>query len=343
MVVADDVYTANDQLIITKGTRLDDRIITKLRVYNIYNLTVYKGYPIKPGSRKESYMEKLRRTPEFKSFVNVYLDTISEIEKSFQSVAAGDSKVDMDTLYEKTDRVLKQGRSDIHILEMLQGIRNYDDMTFVHSLNVSLICNIFSRWLKMSREETRIITLAGLLHDIGKVFIPREIIKKDGILTKEEYDEVKMHTVRGYQALKNLDVDVRIKHAALLHHERCDGSGYPIGSVRDGIENFSKIVAIVDVYDAMTSDRNYRKAICPFKVVGSFERDGFFKFDPGYLMIFMERMVQCYIHYMVRLNDGRVGEIVMINRYALSRPVVRCGDDFIDLSRKQELSIEEIL
>jgi len=343
MIVAADVYTSNDQLIITKGTRLDERMITKLRFYNISGLSVYKRDPIEINNQEESYLEKLRNTPEFKKFNRTYVETISEIENNFYKMANGESEVDIDNLLKETDRILNEGRSGIHIFEMLHGIRDYDDMTFVHSLNVSLICSVFAGWLKMSKEETRIVTLAGLFHDIGKMLVPREIIAKAGKLTKDEYEEVKLHTIKGFQILKNMDIDVRIKYAALMHHERCDGSGYPNGFKSGQIDNFSKIVAIADVYDAMTSNRIYRKAICPFDVVESFEKEGFLKFDPGYLMVFLERIMQCYLHNKVRLSDGREGEVVMINRLTLSRPVVRCGDTFIDLSKEHNLSIDTIL
>lgn len=341
MVVAADVYSSNDQLIIAKGTKLDDWIITRLRFYNIYGLLVYDNKA--EEHKEESYLENLRNTAEFKKFNRKYIESVGELENSFQKMIQGEAEIDIDSLLKETDRILSEGRSGIHIFEMLHGIRDYDDMTYVHCMNVALICNVFAGWLKMSKEETKIITLAGLLHDIGKMLVPKDIITKPSKLTEEEYQEVKLHTVKGYQTLKDLDIDIRIKYAALMHHERCDGTGYPNGFKANQIDNYSKIVAIADVYDAMTSNRRYRKAICPFDVVENFERDGFLKFDPGYLMVFLERIVQSYLHNMVRLSDGREGEVVMINKLALSRPVVRCGDTFIDLSKEHNINIETIL
>lgn len=343
MVVAADIYSSNDQLIIPKGTKLDDRVISRLRYYNIYGLLVYDKKQLEEAHKEESYLETLRNTEEFKKFNSKYIESVGEIENSFQKMIQGESEIDIDSLLKETDRILSEGRSGIHIFEMLHGIRDYDDMTYVHCLNVALICNVFAGWLKMSKEETKIITLAGLLHDIGKMLVSKDIITKAGKLTEDEYEEVKLHTIKGYQTLKDLNLDIRIKYAALMHHERCDGSGYPNGFKADQIENYSKIVAIADVYDAMTSNRRYRKAICPFEVVESFERDGFLKYDPGYLMVFLERIVMSYLHNMVRLSDGREGEVVMINKLALSRPIVRCGDTFVDLSKEHKLTIESIL
>jgi putative nucleotidyltransferase with HDIG domain len=343
MTVANDIYTSNDQLIIPKGTELDERMITRLRFYNIYGLLIYKKEADIAFIKEESYIEMVRNTQEFKKFNHTYIDTINNVEDNFTNVIEGSGEFDVDALLADTDRILKEGRNGAHILEMLHGIRNYDDLTYVHSLNVSLICNIFADWLKLTPEDTKILTLAGLLHDIGKMLIPREIISKAGKLTTEEFNIIKTHSIKGYQALKDQPIDIRVKYAALMHHERCDGTGYPNGFVADQINDFAKIIAIADVYDAMTSNRRYRDAICPFDVVEEFERDGFLKYDPGYLMTFMERIVQSYMHNIVRLNDGREGEVIMINKLALSRPVIRIGADFVDLSKEHKLVIAAII
>lgn len=343
MIVAADVYTINNQLIITKGTVLDERIITRLRFYNIYGLFIKNKEAETEEIKEASYIEAVRSTPEFKKFNRTYVDTVNNVEDSFHDVISGDSTFNIDLLLADTDRILREGRNGAHILEMLHGIRDYDDITYVHCLNVSLICNIFAGWLKFSEEETRILTLGGLLHDIGKMLVPKEIITKNGKLTETEYEIVKSHAIKGYQVLKDQPIDIRVKYAALMHHERSDGSGYPNGFKTDQIEDFAKIIAIADVYDAMTSNRLYRKAICPFDVVENFERDGFLKYDPKYLMIFMERIVQSYLHNIVRLNDGREGEVVMINKLSLSRPVVRVGTTFVDLSKDHSLVIDAII
>ncbi|MFT4144957.1 MAG: HD-GYP domain-containing protein [Mobilitalea sp.] len=340
MKVASDIYSSSNQMIIPSGTVLDERVITRLRYYNIYGLMVYLHE--EQEVKQESYIDMLRSTEEFKKFNRTYVDTVQNVEANFRQVLDG-NEIDIDEMLRDTNRILHEGRNGAHILEMLHGIRNYDDMTFVHSLNVSLICNIFAGWLKLSAEDTKALTLAGLLHDIGKMLIPKEIIQKDGKLTDDEYKKIKIHSIKGYQAMKDYPIDIRIKYAALMHHERCDGSGYPNGFVGEQIDDFAKIVAIADVYDAMTSNRRYRKSICPFEVVENFEKDGFLKYDPGLLMTFLERIVQSYIHNIVRLSDGRKGEVVMINKFALSRPVVRIGNEFIDLSKELKLTIEEVI
>lgn len=341
MIVANDIYTTNNQLIITRGTELNEKVITKLRFYNIYGLSVFEK--VMEEGTSNSYIEEIRNTQEFKKFNRTYVDTVTNVQKSFHSIIGENEEVNIDQLLEETNRLLHEGRNGAHVLEMLHGIRNYDDMTYVHSMNVSLICGIFAGWLKLSKEDTKNLTLAGLLHDIGKMLIPKEILNKPGKLTENEYDIMKAHTIKGYQVLKDLPVELSVKYAALMHHERQDGSGYPNGFVADQIDEFSKIIAIADVYDAMTSNRIYRNAFCPFDVVENFEQEGFLKYDPKYLMTFLERIAESYLHNRVRLSDGRLGEVIMINKLSLSRPVVRVGETFVYLSKEFNLCIEAIV
>jgi putative nucleotidyltransferase with HDIG domain len=341
MTVAADIYSSNNQLIIPMGTVLDDRMITRLRFYNIFGLIIHRDSQL--VVKEESYIEMLRSTPEFRKFNHTYVDTLNSVEENFSNFLSGKEDFDVDHLLSNTDRILREGRNGAHILEMLHGIRNYDDMTFVHSLNVSIICNIFAGWLKFTPAEAKNLTLAGLLHDIGKMLIPKEILTKPDKLTDKEFDLIKTHSIKGYQAIKDYPIDIKVKYAVLMHHERCDGTGYPNGFVAEQISSYAKIVAIADVYDAMTSSRRYRNAICPFDVVENFERDGFLKYDPGYLITFMERTVNSYLHNIVRLNDGREGEVVMINKLSLARPVIRVGGGFIDLSKEHKLMIEAII
>lgn len=339
MVSANDIYTSNNQLIITEGTVLNDRVIDKLRFHKIYGLNVYP----EKQKEEESYIDELRKTAEFKKFNRTYVDTVNVVASNFNGIISGDQEINIDHLLQETDRILSEGRNATHIMEMLHGIRNYDDLTYVHSMNVSLICNIFGGWLKLPKREIKNLSLAGLLHDIGKLLIPKEILSKPDKLSSREYEIMKSHTIKGYEALKDLPIDINIKYAALMHHERQDGSGYPNRFANKQISKYAKIVSIADVYDAMTSNRVYRKAFCPFSVVEEFEREGFMKFDSQYLVIFLERIVESYLHNVVKLSDGREGEVVLINKFALSKPMVRIGDDFVDLSKEHNIRVQSIL
>lgn len=138
-------------------------------------------------------------------------------------------------------------------------------------------------------------------------------------------------------------MDERICEVALNHHERCDGSGYPSKLKEDKVSKYSKVVAIADVYDAMTAGRAYRDAICPFEVIRKFEDDGLQLYDASYIMTFLSKIASTYNHSAVRLSDGREGEVIMINKQNLSRPVVRIGEDYVDLSKEKGLKIDAVI
>lgn len=203
---------------------------------------------------------------------------------------------------------------------------------------------MLGEWVGLSEEDLEVLTLAGLLHDIGKCMISPEIIKKPSLLTPDEYEEVKKHARYGAEILETQPLDKRVIRAALMHHERCDGTGYPMGLKDEEIDDFAKIIAIADVYDAMTANRCYRKGLCPFEVIATFEREGLTKYDSRYILTFLNRIVDTYICNSVLLNDGTCGKIVLMNQKSLSRPVIHTmTNEYIDLTKHPELYIQAII
>ena len=128
-----------------------------------------------------------------------------------------------------------------------------------------------------------------------------------------------------------------------MHHERCDNSGYPVGLAADQIITFAKIIAIADVYDAMTARRSYRKEICSFDVISEFENSGYQKYDTTFLLPFLTSIAQSHINHQVRLSNSLIGTIVMINKHKLSKPVVNIDGTFIDLAKEKDLTILTLL
>lgn len=246
-------------------------------------------------------------------------------------------------MLDDTLKLLQADGGNVNFFNMLHNMRAYDDLTYAHCLNVALICNVFAGWLHFSQEDTELATLCGLFHDIGKLCIPDSIIKKPDRLTNEEYDVIKTHTIEGYKILQNQPVNDHIKNAALMHHERCDGSGYPFGLTGNRIDKFAKIVSIADVYDAMTAARVYRGPLCPFTVIDIFEKEGLQKYESEYILCFLKNVVLTYIGQHVRLTNGQEGDVVFINPQQFSRPMIQCGNTFVDLSRQKDIAIERLL
>lgn len=346
MVVASDVFTEDNHLIISKDTMLTDKIITRLEFYSIIDLSVYAAATVPEEEviiAQTTYNERIRNSESFQRFHLAYKNTVNNLKANLDQFVKTQKDLDTDLLLQETSKILMEFKSNIELFNMLHCMREYDDTTYVHSLNVALICNIIGKWLHFSSEDMVAITLSGLLHDLGKLMIPSNIIAKPAKLTEEEYSTIKTHTIRGYNLLKSKKLDPRVKHAALMHHERCDGSGYPYGYYGDQIDSFAKLVAIADVYDAMTCARVYRGPLCPFEVISIFESEGYAKYDTKFILTFLEGIAQTYIHNSVRLSDNTEGEIILINRMELSKPVIKTGDTYIDLSKRRDLSIVSIL
>jgi putative nucleotidyltransferase with HDIG domain len=342
MVAASELYSKDGLLIMKKDTTLTDKIITKLEFYSIIELHIYIITSYEDASvilERDSYYDRLKKSESFKAFQMAYQQTINGINHSFDDIVNGKHTFDSDHLLSDTSKILCQTGSNMEIFNMMQCIRNFDDTTYVHSLNVALICNIIGRWLHFMPEDLEIITLCGLLHDIGKLLVPSEIIQKPSKLTEEEYSTVQSHSQLGYELLKHQGIDERIQKVALLHHERCDGSGYPYGYPGHLIDSYTKLVSIADVYDAMASPRVYRGPLCPFEVMSIFETEGYKKYDPKYLLTFMQGIADAYVKSKVRLNNDMIGEVVLINYSELSRPVVKVDDQYIDLSKQRDIYI----
>lgn len=348
MVVAEDVLTLDNQLVLTKGTILSDKLITKLHMYSIYSIYVLR----KPSliadisalsDKIPSYAERLKSTPEFQQFKEEYELSIDSFQDTINKVITKNSKLDVGALLETSLKQLTKAAGNHSIMDMLQNMREYDDSTYAHCLNSALFCHIFAGWLKFSQGDIELATACGLLHDIGKLMIPHDIIAKPAKLSEKEYRQIKTHPVSGYQLLRSCGVNEHIYYSALMHHERNDGSGYPMNLKGDQIDKFAKIVSIVDVYDAMTAARVYRAPMCPFKVIEIFEQEGFEKYDVEYLLVFLTNVVNTYLQNECLLSDGRIATIVMINKDKLSCPMVKCGDQFIDLAEHPELHIEKLV
>lgn len=349
MIVADDILTFNNILLIDSGSPLTDRVITRLKFYNIEEINILydeTAQKIEKEVTKQApvAVPVVSQTQEFKEFNGAMNDFVKSFKTSLNDIFVKGDDVDPVHLLEQVNHVLSKSRNSFHLLNMLHTMRETDDFTYVHCVNVSLIANVFAKWLRLSEDDASVLTLGGLLHDIGKLSIPKEILLNKSNLTREEYDIMKTHPTNGYEALKEKNIDDRIKNMCLMHHERCDGSGYPLGLESNKIEPFAKIIAICDCYDAMTSPRPYRDSLCPFEVIEFFEYDGLQKFDPQYLIPFLHGIVDNYINTKVLLNNGKEGKIIMINHSNLTKPVIQLqNNEFIDLAVSRELSIVKIL
>ena len=332
MVTYEDVYNSTGVLILKKNTMLDqwkiDRIymndIDRVRIRLIGN----DSFTIEKDTEE---LKTIFNPAKVKDFKEKYVSEMSEVTNVIKEIGNG-AVIDVASAAQISTRLVKEFSVANDVVNYLQLVRHLDDYTFSHSLNVALISIIIAKWLKLSEAEIEEISTTGLLHDIGKTKVSGKLLQKPGKLSAEEFEVVKKHTILGYKMMDNIKgATNNMKYTALMHHEKIDGSGYPTGALEDQIPFFAKIVAIADIYDAMTSRRSYRNKICPFEVIKDFEMQTFGKLDTKVLTVFLKNIANSYINDFVELNTGEICEIVFINPNRVWQPIVRYGTELIDL------------
>jgi HD-GYP domain-containing protein (c-di-GMP phosphodiesterase class II) len=200
----------------------------------------------------------------------------------------------MDELEDKEKKVqeLQLNLLKTMIVSLTELLEIHDEYTKNHNENVANISKMIAKAMNFSDEETNQLYYAGLVHDIGKAVIPKEIINKNGKLNEEEYAIIKQHPLYGHKALVKSEVLNHISNIVLQHHERWDGKGYPNGIKGETIMYEARIIAIVDAYDAMTSDRPYRKALSKEESINEIKENAGKQFDPDIARFAIEKVFE---------------------------------------------------
>jgi len=176
---------------------------------------------------------------------------------------------------------------------------------------------------------------------------PRTIENAIAELSKKFSNEtlrgLKKHPVYGYRILQNSKLPQAVKVATLMHHEKFDGKGYPLGKGAEHIDKITSIVSICDIYEAMTADRVYRARESPFSVLEQFQKGRFGSLHGGYNMLFIEKIASSFIGNTVILSNGEQGHIIHLDRQNLSKPLIQCGNKFVDLATTENISIAMML
>ncbi|MCI7129702.1 MAG: HD domain-containing protein [Lachnospiraceae bacterium] len=368
MVTAASVKTKRGQELIPVGTTLTKQLISRIEFYSIDSAYIDEASILteeeiqsaikaamaeklghstteaketEPESKPEittpknevAYSQKVKRSKTFQEYSLHSTMVTHVLKEQLEGFVFEKKPLDFETLLSSVKSLITPGQTVIQYFDMLHNLRSSDDSVYSHSLNVAMISRILGKWLKWSSSDLDSLVLAGLLHDIGKITIPPEILNKEGKLTDEEFEQIRWHPRAGYELIRDLKIDSRIKKATLQHHERCDGSGYPMKVDEIMLDDFAMVVAIADVYDAMTAARKYRAPLCPFQVIREFERDGYHKYKTEFLLTFLRHIATTYQNNRVILSDGQAAKIILLNQNSLSDPLVQLNDgSCIDLA-----------
>ncbi|MFC5652980.1 HD-GYP domain-containing protein [Paenibacillus solisilvae] len=326
-----DVMNAFGVTVLPAGTVLQAEHLLVLENHKIDNVSVF----LEIAEMKE---KKESTTPH--AVVKGVVANAKKLYHSFHETGV----VPVNELQDEVIPAVQDIANHPNIFVLFEAVKAQDDYTYQHNIGVGVLSTLIGKWLNLSEESLKALTFAATLHDIGKLRIPQEILDKPGKLTEEEFEIVKKHAIYGYEILKNTQgVSYRTALVALQHHEREDGGGYPLGLGSDKIDLFSKIVAIADIFHAMSSKRPYHDALPFYEVVRQMKEGYFGKLDPTIVSVFLDNILTKMVGQKVILTDDRVGEIVYINPHEEEAPLIKVDDEFIDLSCVRTLRIKQII
>lgn len=319
----------------TAGTVLNNRLITRIENLGHNYIHIVKL----AENQVDDHVEIVAEEPEFQ----LYHKEFSDKTKSLLSNVKMGKKLIITEVSDTMDDLIEEVTKSNNILGRLRQLSNDDDYTFEHSVKVSMLATMVGKWLNYSQTELKQLAYAGVFHDIGKLKIGQDIINKPGQLTKREFEIIKKHTIYGFNILnETIGISKNVVLAALQHHEREDGSGYPQGLKSNKIHEFAQIIAICDIFNAMTTDRPYKTKVSPFEAAEYIERNSFRTLNPTVSRVFLDNIAKFYVGNSVKLSTGELGEIIMIHKHRPTRPVIKVNDTFIDLLKNKEIRILDV-
>ena len=346
MVIKNDIYARTGAVLIPADTTVTKEVVTLLTKHFIeYVMVEYQAAASIPADipSPESVPQiKQQQIEEFKESFQVAETVLSD---TLKDVAVKDKDVDIDILLDMLNSIVDKSQNEVNLCNMLFAMKNNAEGLYVHSINVALWGQMLAKWMGFKEEDVELVGVAGLLHDIGLLKLTDSGALPKGFTFHEELNSRKYskHTVLGYNILKDKNININVKQAVLTHHECKDGSGFPLKIALKNINPISRVISIADTYDTMTMKEDGIKPKSSFWLLKRLEDTGYQKYDPNMLMTFIARVANNFIRNSVRLSNGLVGQIVLINEFNLTRPLIQTGNSFIDLSVRKNLSIVEIL
>jgi len=316
MVNGRNLYGRNGELLLRSGTVIQKKYIQKLNGLGYDGLYIIDGLS-DDIDVKEIINENLRI-----SAVKTLTELFNFVEDDTANPTALKSKLNdiTEIVNSFVENITNHKNAIVNMLDLI----SFDDYTYTHSINVAILSIILGISIDLNETRLQRLGLSAILHDIGKLFVPKEILNKPGKLTKKEFQLMSMHSYKGYKYLKdNFDFHPTIFLGALHHHEKFDGTGYPYRLSGKSIHLFGRIIAIADVYDALTSTRPYRKALPPSEAFEYIMSNAGSHFDGDIVKGFVKHIAPYPVGHMVKLSDNTTG-IVMENyaHYGL-RPKVK--------------------
>lgn len=340
-----DIFNHYGLHVLSRGTKLYKNEISRLLQHQIDYVEILDRNTALPTGTKVSLNNRTLEStvnPKWLPKVQpIYESAVKRFENLFES-AYSQGIVNEAEVTDIMQPLLNNLKLERDVVSMLLLLNTEDDYTYQHSVQVGMLAYYLATWLDHSAEDAAQIGKAGFLHDIGKSKISADILNKPGKLTREEFEEVKRHTLYGHQIIMESFKEDTLAIGALQHHERIDGSGYPHGLKGEEIHPVARIIAVVDIYSAMISARVYQKERDLLYVLKELYRLSFSELDPVTTHAFIKHMIPNFIGKRVRLNNDQYGIIVMTHPTEFFRPLVKIGEEFIDMTVERQYEIEHV-
>ena len=341
MKIGRDVL-ANGSVLYGKGTVLTDADIVKISGSMLFS--VYIDEDEEQADERIEGIEYLLDD----DYVNCYEKTMARIQRIYNKLVK-DETLDMNELnVVLSDDNIQELCDGAKAVSQIHNMSRDGDTVLHHVMHVGILAGLMGNWMRMPKERMRDLVMSAFLHDVGKKCIPDEILNKQGKLTDEEFHEIRKHPEYGYNLLKlgPLKAKNDVLFGIVQHHERCDGSGYPGKLKKDQINELARIIAILDIYDAMAANRSYARRCSPFDILGVLYEDVLNgKLDTEFGVYFMRHLCQSLNGNWVALTNGQKARIVYIDGSRVkSLPVVQTTkNEFIDLNRRSDIKIQAVL
>jgi len=279
---------------------------------------------------------------QHKPFITAYRDQFNRMKSLFSDVESG-ADIDVSETLDAFEQLVAEALSSHSLFELLQQLEGHDGYLMRHCIHVGLMSSLIAKLNHFPEDEIIEIGKAGLLHDIGMLRLPESFFKKAETLSIEESELLRKHTKNGYEMLKKQGVSQFVLDGASYHHERMDGSGYPKERVGDEIPIVAQIIAIADVFDAVSSDRIFRKKQSPFKALAEVKIDIYEnRLSAVFGLPFINHMVSIYTGTEVYLTNGQKGKIVLFNAMDIENPLISIDGEVRQLIDLKGVTIEDI-
>ncbi|MBC8059490.1 MAG: HD-GYP domain-containing protein [Clostridiaceae bacterium] len=335
MISASNIFF-EDKVLLSDGFAITDSILYKLkRIYIIDKVEVYSD-----TDPTEVLRIKSKTVNEIESTFNDFSGNLATIFNTM-SILRVPAIEEVRTF---SRRIQEEFHSVGSVIRNIIFYGSGNDQIYRHTINVTAISYILGKWIGLDSKELNLLTYSAILHDFGKVKLNKSILYKKGKLTTNEVEIYKTHPLLGYNFVKQIPyLDPSVSQSVLMHHERMDGSGYPLHVKGDKIPRFAKIIAIADLFDQVNSNRYSKNINGPFEALKAIQDEGYLKLDNEYCNTFLKGIVNYYMGENVLLSNNQSYKVIKIHLNDIAKPLLIDSKGFLDFTKEKDLYIKKLI